>query len=119
MKRDRRSEGEAMLVGLERTLRLSLLEVLPSVVKFGSPLFTNSKFNPHGLPAHILDEGAEAFFESASACVDLREHLGLSVVGSVGHLFLDACEESASSNEHRRGPRKLAEALLERLNTDP
>jgi hypothetical protein len=116
MKRDRRSKGEAMLVESENTLRQSLLEVLPNVVRHGTPLFTNSKFNPHRLPLHLLDEEAEVFLESASASVDLRAHLELPVIGSVGQLFLDACEESASANEHRRGPRKLAEALLERLS---
>ena len=116
MKRDRRSKGEAMLLESENTLRQSLLEVLPNVVRYGTPLFTNSNFNPHGLPPHILDEEAGVFFESASACVDLRAHLELPVIDSVGQLFLDACAESASANEQRRGPRKLAEALLERLS---
>jgi hypothetical protein len=116
MKRDRRSKGEAMLVESENSLRQALLEHLPNVVRYGTPLFTNSKFNPHRLPPHILDDDAEVFFESASACVDLRAHLELPVIDSVGRLFLDACEESASANEHRRGPRKLAEALLERLS---
>ncbi|ABE43578.1 hypothetical protein [Polaromonas sp. JS666] len=118
MKRDRSAEGERRLATSEALLRKSLLEVLPAVVKTGAPLFTNSKHNLHDLPKHLIDEEAEAFLEMALACVELREHLGLVTDESVGRLFLAACEEGSSSDENRRGPRKLAEALVERLRND-
>lgn len=49
---------------------------------------------------------------------DMHEALNLPVTGTVGNLYLVACEKSASSDEHRRGSRKLAAALLEYLNHD-
>jgi hypothetical protein len=118
MKRDRFAEGEKRLASSEALLRKSLLEVLPTVVKTGAPLFTNSKHNPHALPRHSIDEQAEAFFDMASACVELREHLGFATHDTIGWLFLAACEEGASSDENRPGPRKLAEALMERVRND-
>ena len=45
----------------------------------------------------------------------MRELLYLRVEGSVGALFVAACVEHCSSNEQRRGPRKLAAGLLEEL----
>ncbi len=115
MKRDRRAEGEKILHNAEHSLREVLLEILPEVAISGEPLFTNLQFNSHALPAHLLSKQGEALFQSASACVEMREALELPVLGSVGQLFLDSCAESASESEHRRGPRKLAAALLERL----
>jgi hypothetical protein len=115
MKLSRRMEGEARLVKSETLLRKSLLEVLPSVAESGRPLFFNSKYNPHKLPSHRLDAEAEALLELASACIDLRVYLALATEGSVGQLFIDACEENSSTNEHRRGPRRLAADLLEKL----
>lgn len=118
MKRDRFAEGEKRLATSEALLRKSLLEVLPGVMKTGAPLFTNSKHNIHDLPTRSISEEAEAFLEMALACVELREHLGLATAESVGRLFHVACEEGSSSDENRREPRKLAEALVERLRND-
>ena len=115
MKRDRQAEGERILREAEGTLRESLLEVLPGVVESGEQLFFNSQFNPHDLPPHHLSKQAEAFLQTSLACVEMREALELPVEGSVADLFLASCKEAASSNEHRRGPRKLAAALLGRL----
>ena len=116
MKRDRQSEGEQLLRAAEVTLRESLVEFLPTVVKSGEPLFTNSHYNPHKLLRHYFSNKAVALIDSSLACVEMREALGLAVAGSVGQLFIEACKESASSNEHRRGPRKLAAVLLASLN---
>ena len=118
MKRDRRTEQEGILRNAETNLRESLLEMLPIVAETGEQLFMNSRFNPHRLPTHNLSKQAEALLETSLACVEMREALNLPVAGTVGNLYLVACEESASSNEHRRGPRKLAAALLEHLNHD-
>ena len=118
MKLDRRTEGEGILRNAETNLRESLLEILPIVAKTGQQLFMNSRFNPHSLPTHNLSKQAEALLETSLACVEMREALRLPVAGTVGNLYLVACEESASSNEHRREPRKLAAAILELLNHD-
>jgi hypothetical protein len=115
MKRVRQIEQEQALVNAESDLRQRLHQLLPKVVASGYPLFFNSQFSPHRLP--ILDE-AEALFEFSLACIRDRERLDLPVAGSVGHLFVEACEEAASINEHRRGPRKLAAELLDALERD-
>jgi hypothetical protein len=115
MKRDRQAEGARMLKEAETALRQSLLDMLPRTVEVGDLLFANSQFNPSRLPAHHLSARAEALLDAATACVELREALALPVTGSVGHLYLSACAECASLDEQRRGPRKLAAALLEQL----
>jgi hypothetical protein len=114
-RRSQQVKGEARLAASETLLRRSLLEVLPVVADSGGTLFFNSKYNRHNLPKHQLSDEAEALMDLALACIDLRKHLGLPLEGSVGQLFLGACDESSSSNEHRRGPRKLAQSLLEGL----
>ena len=116
MKRDRQIEGEKMLRDAESNLRKELLDVLPEIMESGTSFFFNSHFNPFQLPAHHLSKLSEAMIESSLACVEMREALGLPVEGSPGRLFIEACEESASSDDHRRGPRKLAAALLARLH---
>jgi hypothetical protein len=115
MKRDRRAEGERILREAEATLLDTLLEALPEAVKSGESLFLNSEYNSYGLPFNLISERAETLFDASKSCVEMRKALALPLVGSVGQLFLSACEEQASSNEHRRGPRKLALALLENL----
>ena len=115
MKRDRQAEAERILLGAESTLRSSLLEILPEVIVSGEAVFTNSQFNPSALSEPSLSKQGEALFQTATACVEMREALGLPVSGSIGQLFIDACIEVASSNEHRRGSRKLAASILEQL----
>ncbi len=104
-----------MLREAEKNLRVSLMEMLPEVVASSEIIFFNSRFNPHGLAPHKLSPLGEALFESASACLELREALGLPAAGSVGELFFASCREAASDNPHRLGPRRLAAVLLERL----
>ncbi len=115
MNRKRRAKGENILRGAEAKLLEHLLRVLPAVVNTGEPLFTNSRFNPHGLLEGHLSKEAEALIDLSLACVEMRESLDLPVSGSVGKLFVEACEEAASSDEHRRGPRRLAAALFATL----
>jgi hypothetical protein len=115
MKRDRQAEGGRLLMQTEETLRQSLLDWLPLVAVTGEAIFTNSQFSPVGLPKHLTSQKNEALLEAASACIEIREALQLPVQGSIGELFLRACEEAASPSEHRRGPRRLAEALLEQI----
>lgn len=115
MKRDRQAEGEKLLQRAEDNLRESLIEILPEVVASGESIFFNSRFNPHGFAPHVLSRQGEALFQSASACLKVREALGLSSAGSVGELFLTCCREAASDNPQRLGPRRLAADLMERL----
>jgi hypothetical protein len=105
------------LESMEREFRDRLLKLLPDAVKTGSAVFTNTTFNPHNLPAHLFRTDADELLEQAQACLRLREHLDLSVTGSVGYAFIQACKEAANiENPHRRGPRRLAEALLETVS---
>jgi hypothetical protein len=104
-----------MLREAEKNLRESLMEMLPEVVASGEIIFFNSRFNPYGLAPRKLSPMGEALFESASACLELREALGLPTAGSVGELFLASCREAASNNPHGLGPRRLAAVLMERL----
>jgi hypothetical protein len=97
MKRDRHAKGEQLLLEAENTLRKSLLEILLEVIKSGEMIFMNSQFNPHALPSHLLSKRGEALFELATACVEMREALGLTTIDSIGHLFLESCSEAASS----------------------
>jgi hypothetical protein len=118
MKRDRDSEAQSVLSCAEASLKAELLEVLPSVVQTGDALFTNSFHNPHGFQAAHISPRAEALHQQARGCVEAREVLRLPLLQSVGQLFLSACDEASSLDPHRRGPRKLASSLLERLSRD-
>jgi hypothetical protein len=99
----------------EAALRERLLTELPTAAASGHDLFTNSRFNPHGLLATHLSRVSEQLLHSAEQCIAWREALGLQVQQSVGQLFIAACEERASGAAHRRGPKRLAEWLLGEL----
>jgi hypothetical protein len=97
------------LVATENFLRAQLLQVLPGAVKTGADYFTNSEFNPHDLLLSHLRPAAEEFLRLAKESLSFRDQLSLPKEGSVGDLYLSACAEAADlSNQHRRGPRKLA-----------
>lgn len=117
MRPEQLQKRERILQSKEAELRLLLERLLPSVAESGSPIFTNSEFNPHGLLVAHLPVESEHLLEAANGCVELRQQLGLAVEGSIGELFLAACRESAAlDDEHRRGPRKLARWLLGELS---
>jgi hypothetical protein len=107
-----------LLLASEEELRSHLLRVLPEVVDSGSSVFTNSQFNPSKLPAHLFRSDAETLLQNARGCVRLRDLIGLSLEGSIGGMFLAACQEHASKNPQRRGPRKLALSLLNAIRHD-
>jgi hypothetical protein len=109
---------ELELIAKEGRLRKHLLHVLPEAAESGSNVFTNSEFNPSGLPAHLFRSDAESLLNSARECLRLRGVVGLQAEGSVGAIFLEACEENASSDPQRRGPRKLASSVLQALSHD-
>lgn len=75
----------------------------------------NSEYNPHALPLHSLPKESEDLFLSAIACLKIRDELDLPHAESVGQLFLECCSESSSTNPQRRGPRRLATALIAKL----
>lgn len=108
------------LESMERQFRDRLLGILPNAAKTGSAVFTNTRFNPHNLRPHLVRANADELLEEAQDCLRLREQLNLPVTGSVGHMFIEACQEAANMEDpHRRGPRRLAEALLQTLSAMP
>jgi hypothetical protein len=118
MKTSQVEKFELLLAGEEDKLRRHLVRVLPEAADTGSSVFTNSEFNPSNLPAHLFRSDAETLLQNARECVRLRDLIGLSLEDSVGAKFLAACEEHASNDPQRRGPRKLALSLLEALRHD-
>ena len=111
MKDSRAEKSEVELRALESALRARLKELLPTALEANSTLFMSSQFNPFDLPAHHLSQGEE-LARLAQECVRLRDKVSFLNEGSVGQLYLAACSEGASSDQHRRGPRRLAELLL-------
>lgn len=105
------------LASTEGGLQTQLLIVLPNAVKSGADYFTNSAFNPQDLLSAHMQPDAEKFLRLAEESLALRDQLHLPRQGSVGDLYLMACSEAADlSNEHRRGPRKLAAWLSQELD---
>lgn len=96
----------------EFNLRQALLRVLPEFVSIRSNVFTSAEFNPSNLPSHMFHPQAEKLLKSARLCIRLRQELGLESDKNIASEYLSACEENASEDEHRRGPRKLSEYLL-------
>ena len=107
---------ETTLELVEANLRTKLLAALPSAAQTGADYFTNSNFNPHSILLEHLRPETEKFVSAANECIRIREKLGLSITGTVGHLYLACCAELAElKNEHRRGPRKLSAWLMGQL----
>jgi hypothetical protein len=117
MKTAQTEKLERVLRDAEKELRETLLRVLPAAATGGSNLFTNAEFNPSNLPQHRFRSDADGLLKTARQCVQLRKQIGAGVIGSVGYLFLQACEENSSRDEQRRGPRKLAAWLLGELGS--
>jgi hypothetical protein len=116
MKASRIEKLELELVAEERRLRDKLLQILPGAADSGSNPFMNSEFNPSNVWLHQFHQNAEELLQTAQRCVELRNEVGLQSAGSVGALFLAACEENGGKSEQRRGPRKLAASLLEAIS---
>jgi len=114
MKTDRESKALQELEVSERELKQVLLTRLPAVVEGGFPLFEIDALAPAVRSGRVHEE-SERLYRTAESCLRSRDRLQLPVAGSVGSLFIAACAEFCSSGEHRRGPRKLAAALLEEL----
>jgi hypothetical protein len=119
MNASRLNKLEARLALTEASLLDQLTQVLPRIVKSGEMLFFNSEFLPDAIRPNWLPRESEALLFLAKEAVSLRDELGLSLIGSVGQLYLSVCGEAANSaNENRRGPRQLAIWLLGELGPD-
>ena len=112
MNAKRREQLEARLAETESQLRALLQKLLPRVTHSGESAFFNSENLPKGYPPRIVPVEAEQSYRLASECRELSELLGQPIIGSVALLYLSACREAASDNQHRRGPRQLATWLL-------
>jgi hypothetical protein len=108
----KREQLAERLVESEAQLRALLKQVLPRAAHTGELLFFNSDNLPQGYAPRLVPAEAEALFGLASECAELSEQLGEPLIGSVAQLYLSACREAASENEHRRGPRQLSTWLL-------
>ena len=118
MKERRRELMETRLTEAERELRALLEKVLPRTAQSGEQLFFHSESLPKGYRANMLPVESEQLFSLATECAELHELLEKPLRGSVAHLYLSACREAASQNEHRRGPRKLSAWLLGEIGHD-
>jgi hypothetical protein len=116
MKDDRHAKLCAMLDAEEGSLRARLLAILPDVAAGGTQLFVNSTNLPE-TTARYSHEEANELFTPAQRIMALRGKLGLDTQNCVSDHFLIACQEAASSDPHRRGPRKLAEWLLTKITS--
>jgi hypothetical protein len=112
MKQQRENQLSSRLSESEARLRALLEKVLPRASRTGERAFFNSANLPNGYPRSLVPVEAEEMFQLASECCELREQLNEPLIGTVAQLYLSACREASSKNEHRRGPRQLATWLL-------
>jgi hypothetical protein len=118
MKSSRLNKLEAQLSIAETSLLGLLAQVLPRVARSGEMIFFNSDFLPDMIHSRSLPQESEPLLSLAKHAVSLRKELGLSVVGTVGQLYLSACSESENfANGNRRGPRQLATWMLGELES--
>ena len=115
MKPARIEKLEQQLTVSECALKSQLLELLPGALAGNTLLFINSEFNSLGLRPHSLKSNSEELLSKSKECIQLRESLAMPIENSPGYLYISACKESASTDENRRGPRRLAEWLLGEL----
>ena len=119
MKASRQAKLESQLAATECELLELLAVELPYTAQHGNMLFFNSAFHPDYIRPHQISERSEILFSMSTESVELREQIGLQVLGSAGQLFLSACGEAANtSNDNRRGPRQLATWLLGELGSN-
>jgi len=112
MKEQHRDQLVARLSDSEARLRAMLENVLPRTARTGELVFFNSRNLPEGYSPNLVPVEAEEMFGLASECAELREQLNEPLMGTVAQLYLSACREASSQNEHRRGPRQLSTWLL-------
>lgn len=116
MNASRKIKIEARIAATENELLDLLADALPYTEEHGDMLFFNSAFHPNYVKPHQIGQLSERLLSLSSEAVAFREQVGLPIVGSVGQVFLAACEEASDlTNHHRRGPRQLATWLLGEL----
>jgi hypothetical protein len=117
MKATRQSALEHQLLVTEADFRARLLDILPRAAKSGEALFLGGRFLPSNYQESWISPDANALLAAADDCFAQRDALGLPFEGTIGALFLAACDEASDASNHdRRGPRKLAASLLSQLN---
>lgn len=118
MKDARAEKRKAELDQIEAELCRLLKKHLPGAMDGDSLFFFTSEHQPmkYKMPAHWFRAYSEEILQLAKQSLTLRNELILTTENTPAALFLEACAESASENEQRRGPRRLAEWLLRKLN---
>jgi hypothetical protein len=111
----RREKLRHRLDTVEAELRARLLEELQRVASGRNTLFfATREFNSLDLPAHLLPPESAQIYELVATAGSLRRSLGLSTQGTLGHLFLEALRRANDlADEHRLGPIRLTQELLE------
>jgi hypothetical protein len=116
MKNARAEKLKADLDRIEDELCRLLKKHLPGAMNGDSLFFFTSDHPPPstfgGWSERWIREYSEEILQLAKQSPTLRRELVLPTENTPAALFLAACAESASNNEHRRGPRRLAECLL-------
>jgi hypothetical protein len=117
---DSRAEKlKADLDQIEAELCRLIKEHLPGALDGDCLFFFNSDHPPPPTfgrwPDRYIREYSEAILQLAKQSLALRRELILSTEDTPAALYLAACTESTSVNEHRRGTRRLAEWLLDEL----
>jgi hypothetical protein len=116
VKATRQSALEHQLLVTEAELRERLLDILPRAAKSGEAVFLGGRFLPTNYQESWISADANSLLDAADDCRAQREALALPFAGSIGALFLAACDEASNAGSHaRRGPRKLAASLLSQL----
>ena len=105
---------EKNIQDVEDKLRALLIPASKSAAESGATIFINEDFNPYNL--NQFDVIAENALSLARESLNLHECIGLDPSESAASLYIAACQELAdTANEHRRGPRKLAQWVHQQL----
>ena len=99
---------EVELAAAEAAFRNDLLRLLPQGADSGVDFFSFAELGAHAQ----RNTHSTSLLAAARRCLELRSALSLPAAGSLSQAYISACEESASGDPHRRGPRKLAQSLL-------
>lgn len=115
MKNTRAEKQQADLNRIEAELCRLLKKHLPGAMDRNCLFFFNSEYKPPkwDMPERYIRDYQEEILQLAKESLTLRRELVLPTENTPAALFLAACAESASDNEQKRGPRKLAKWLLD------
>jgi hypothetical protein len=117
MKDDRAKKLKTDLDQIESELLRLLKKHLPGAMDRDSLFFFTSEHQPtkYKMPAHWFRAYSEEILQLAKQSLILRRELVLPTENTPAALFLAACAESASDDQQKRGPRRLAKWLLQQL----